>query len=123
MTALKSEGVRVYVADLDASAVEPENVATDAPVCLWFGAESEGVSAEARARADGVVCVPMLGFAQSLNVSVAAALALRPVCQNARHRGQDALLSAPERGRILEGWLQREEQHRRAIELSVGLGS
>ncbi|MEZ4240051.1 MAG: TrmH family RNA methyltransferase [Myxococcota bacterium] len=78
-------------------------------VCLWFGAELLGVSEEAaRAAADGVVCVPVLGMAQSLNVSVAAALALRPVADRARATGEGALLPAAERAAVLEGWLARE---------------
>ena len=65
----------------------PEAIPVDRPVCLWFGAELVGVSDAARAAADGVVQLPMMGFAQSLNVSVAAALALRPVADAARRLG------------------------------------
>ena len=86
----------------------PEAVPVDAPVCLWFGAELVGVSPVAREAADGVVQLPMYGFAQSLNVSVAAALVLRPVAEAARRLGPAAGLPEGERRRILSAWLTRE---------------
>ena len=115
IAALKAAGCRVYVADLVGTPVTPEEVPVDAPVCVWLGAELVGVSAEARAAADGVVAVPMRGMAQSLNVSVAAALTLRPVAERARTLGADALLGAAARESIREAWLAREEPYRAAL--------
>ena len=115
IAALRAEGVRIYVADLGGQAVPPEQVPVDAPVCLWFGAELVGVSEEARAAADGVVTLPMRGFSQSLNVSVAAAMALRPVAEAARALGSGALLPDDERAAILAGWVAREEAMRDGI--------
>ena len=113
---LRAEGVRVYVADLGGQAVPPEQVPVDAPVCLWFGAELVGVSDEARAAADGVVTLPMRGFSQSLNVSVAAAMALRPVADAARALGPSALLPSAQREAILARWLEREASIRQGIQ-------
>lgn len=107
--ALRRAGCKVYVADLVGDPVPPEHVPVDAPVCLWFGAELLGVSEEAREAADGVVSVPMRGMAQSLNVSVAAALALRPVVERARAMGAQAFLDPAERDGILADWLARED--------------
>jgi tRNA (guanosine-2'-O-)-methyltransferase len=47
-----------------------------APTALLFGNEDEGVSAEALAMADGNFLVPQVGFAESLNISVACAVTL-----------------------------------------------
>ncbi len=110
--ALRAQGARVFVADLD-GAYAPEQVPVDRPVCLWFGAELVGVSAEARAAADGVVTLPMHGFSQSLNVSVA--MALRPVAEAARALGDEALLPDARRREILARWLEREERVRDGI--------
>ena len=46
------------------------------PTALLFGNEDEGVSAEALALCDGNFVIPMVGFAESLNISVACAVAL-----------------------------------------------
>lgn len=115
LAALRSEGVAVWVADLEPGrSVPPEEVPVERPVCLWFGAELVGVSPEAREAADGVVHLPMVGMAQSLNVSVAAALALRPVTVAARASGPSALLPPEVRDGVLSRWTARDEARRRA---------
>jgi tRNA (guanosine-2'-O-)-methyltransferase len=110
LAALREAGCDVWVADLaDGPTVVPERVPLDRPVCLWFGAELLGVSAEARAAARGVVTVPMAGMAQSLNVSVAAAVVLRPVADRARALGAGALLPEAERAATLAAWRARDD--------------
>lgn len=115
MDALRRDGFRVFVADLEGDPKTPEELPLDRPICLWFGAELVGVSPEARAAADGVVTLPMRGMAQSLNVSVAAALALRPVAERARELGPSAFLSDDERAATLEAWIARDEALRGGI--------
>jgi tRNA (guanosine-2'-O-)-methyltransferase len=113
--AIHAQGYRIWCADLDEDAeakggpTAPEQVPLDEPVCIWFGAELVGVSATARAAAAGIVTVPMRGFAQSLNVSVAAAVTLRPIAEAARARGSEALLPPEEREQVWQAWLAREE--------------
>jgi len=46
------------------------------PVALLFGHEHEGPSRETLDSCDGTFRIPMAGFTQSFNVSVAAALLL-----------------------------------------------
>ena len=48
----------------------------DVPTAVIFGNEHAGVSAEAESLADGSYAIPMAGFVESLNVSVAAAVTL-----------------------------------------------
>ena len=91
----------------------------DRKVCLWFGAELVGVSPEVLAEADGVVTIPMLGFAQSLNVSVSAGMVLSNVAGRARALGREALLADEVREAQLKAWMDREDEvmlrlHRRA---------
>ena len=43
---------------------------------FFFGREKTGLSEEAMQRADGFVKIPMLGFSESFNISVSAALVL-----------------------------------------------
>jgi len=107
--AIRATGYQVWCADLADDAVPPEQVPIDRPVCIWMGAELVGVSPVARELCDGVVSIPMRGFAQSLNVSVAAALTLRPIAERARTLGPDALLDPEERERIWADWMAREE--------------
>jgi len=109
IAALKERGVALWVADLGEDSRSPEDLPLDRPVCLWFGAELVGVCEEARAHADGVMTIPMYGFSQSLNVSVAAALAVRAVCERARQEiGPRGLLDPEEQQLILREWQERE---------------
>jgi tRNA (guanosine-2'-O-)-methyltransferase len=110
VAALVGAGFSLWVADLDDSAKPPEAIPLDTPVCLWFGAELAGVDPVARAAAAGVVSVPMYGMAQSLNVSVAAALVLRAVAERARARGAGALLSPEVREATWARWVAREDR-------------
>ena len=115
VAAIRAQGYRIWCADLDEDAeanggpTAPEQVPLDQPVCIWLGAELVGVSETALDAADGIVTVPMRGFAQSLNVSVAAAVTLRPIAEAARLQGPNALLPSEEREQIWQSWLAREE--------------
>jgi len=107
--AIQGAGFDIWIADLADECLPPEQVPLDRPVCPWFGAELVGVGEAATRAATGVVSIPMRGLAQSLNVSVAAALTLRPIAERARTRlGDGALLGQAERARIWSSWLDRE---------------
>lgn len=108
IAALRDAGVALYVADLDDDAIAPQDLPLDRPICLWFGAELVGVSAAARAAADGVVTIPMHGMAQSLNVSVATAIALETVAERARREVPAPGLPADEVRATLDAWISRE---------------
>ena len=54
----------------------PEDLPSVDKVALVFGNEQSGVGRALRRLADGYFAIPMPGFAQSLNVSVAAAISL-----------------------------------------------
>ena len=112
---IKNQGYSLWVADFAVPPMSPEDMPLDKPVCIWFGAELEGVSLEARDAADGIVTIPMRGFSQSLNVSVASALILRTVCERARTvHGDRALLDPSVRDELWAEWKQREEVKRQS---------
>lgn len=73
--ALRSRGYRIFVASME-GALAPETLASEPRVAIVFGNEHAGVSQELRDLADGTYAIPMRGFVQSLNVSVAAAITL-----------------------------------------------
>lgn len=52
------------------------------PSALFFGTERDGLSEEIIKRADGFLKIPMVGFTESLNISVSAAI----IIQNLMHR-------------------------------------
>jgi len=72
---LHARGFRVLVASMHGT-IGPEELARIPHVAVVFGNEHAGVTPSLRALADGTYCVPMCGFVESLNVSVAAAITL-----------------------------------------------
>lgn len=98
---LRREGKKIYATHLDATAVPIEEVDFSEPCALVLGNEHWGCSPEMLAAADRRVILPMVGFVQSFNISVAGALALFAMFQSNQRRGRTCSLSAEER-EILE---------------------
>ncbi len=73
---LRSEGYAIYATHLDDRARSLGSLPFGGKVALVFGNEHRGVSPEALALADEAYAIPMRGFVQSLNVSVAAAISI-----------------------------------------------
>jgi tRNA (guanosine-2'-O-)-methyltransferase len=74
--ALRAKGFEVWAGHLDTRAIPYTSLPADRPVALLFGNEHEGPSAETLAACTGTFRIPMAGFTQSFNVSVAAGMAL-----------------------------------------------
>ena len=72
---LRERNYRVVVTHLDAQE-RLEDVDFTKPTALVFGNEANGVSDEMMSLADGQCIIPMTGFVESFNISVAAAVAL-----------------------------------------------
>lgn len=53
-----------------------DNLTIDNKIALVFGTEQKGLSQQAMEQADAYVYIPMLGFTQSLNISVCAAICM-----------------------------------------------
>ena len=74
---LKERGYKIAVTALDEENTMPlEELPIDNPVALCFGTEDMGVSEEAKQLSDYKIKIPMFGFTESFNVSVAAAICL-----------------------------------------------
>lgn len=71
---LKSDGYKIYVTHLDQKAKPLAEVDMSVPFAICFGNEKDGASPEILEMADERVYIPMQGFVQSFNISVAAAL-------------------------------------------------
>jgi tRNA (guanosine-2'-O-)-methyltransferase len=76
LVALKARGFAVYATHLGEGSCGLADLSFAGPVALVFGNEHAGVSQEARRLADRCFAIPMRGFSQSFNVSVAAAICL-----------------------------------------------
>lgn len=72
-----------------------------------FGVEKEGISDYIKEEADGFLKIPMVGFTESLNISVAAAIILQDVTSRAKQEGVEWQLNASEKQEIYEDWIQK----------------
>jgi tRNA (guanosine-2'-O-)-methyltransferase len=82
----------------------PETLPLDKPIALMFGVEREGLSDEAISLADNFLYIPMYGFAESLNVSVAVGISLFTITQRMRKMNNLPKLSNEEYYKILCKW-------------------
>jgi tRNA (guanosine-2'-O-)-methyltransferase len=77
---LAAQGFAVWAGHLGVEAQPYHAIPADGPVALLFGHEHEGPSAATLACCAGTFRIPMAGFTQSFNVSVAAGIALAQIC-------------------------------------------
>jgi tRNA (guanosine-2'-O-)-methyltransferase len=80
---MRRQKKRILVASVD-GATPIADLVGESGLALVFGNEHEGVSAEMRALADGAFAIPMYGFVESFNVSVAAALSISRLRRDGR---------------------------------------
>lgn len=73
---LRGQGMQILATHLSPQAVDFREIDYTRPTAILFGAEKRGISQQALALADRHIIIPMVGMAQSLNVSVASALIL-----------------------------------------------
>ncbi len=85
MMSLKSKGFELVVTDFSPNAIAIEDYQPQRPVALVMGTELTGISDVARELADVQVVIPMSGFSQSLNVSVATGIAVAQLSRKTMH--------------------------------------
>lgn len=85
ITQLRRSGYRIVVTSPHQSAPTPEEISLDSgPLALLFGTEKEGLTETALAMADESLRIPMVGFVESLNISVCAAISLQILARRLR---------------------------------------
>jgi len=75
-TKLRKRNFSIYATRIGTGSKSVYDLDLTKSVAFVFGNEHRGVSDEAARQADGLVCVPMFGMIESLNVSVACAVIL-----------------------------------------------
>lgn len=97
--ALRDAGYAIFVASMEGT-VSPADLAKRPKVAVVFGNEHRGPSPAMRERAEGTYAIPMRGFVESLNVSVAAAITLHALTTD-----RVGELSEGERDELVARWL------------------
>lgn len=112
-TELRERGLEVLVTSLSPDAVSYLEVDWTRPTAVVLGSEKTGCSPEMLAAADRLVTIPMLGFGQSFNVSVAAAVILAEAARQRRAAGMYEGSWSAEKQAIFDAWIDRELPSRR----------
>ncbi len=103
---LKKKKIKLAVTHLSATSKDPVEVDLAQPIALAFGNEHDGISKELLKAADFNLRLPMVGFVESFNVSVAAALLLYEAYRQREGRGmyETSQLKKGEMKKIMKSW-------------------
>lgn len=85
IAALKDKGYCIVATTPYQGSISLANFFPTAKTAICFGTEKEGLSEAVLQQADDFLTIPMVGFSESLNVSVAAAIILQTLTQRLRN--------------------------------------
>ncbi|MRX66079.1 TrmH family RNA methyltransferase [Maribacter sp. RZ05] len=74
---LREQGYRIVATTPHNDSCYLEDFKINEKTALFFGTEKEGLSEEVMGKADSFLKIPMVGFTESLNISVSAAIILQ----------------------------------------------
>ncbi|MGK9476646.1 TrmH family RNA methyltransferase [Melioribacter sp. OK-6-Me] len=106
---LHKEGFKVFASNLDKNARNLYDLDLTGKVALVFANEHRGISEEMKKYADGQFYIPMYGMIQSLNVSVAAAVALYEAQRQRKIKGMygKSELTEEEINKLIDSWCEK----------------
>lgn len=79
----------------------------DKKIALFFGTEKAGLSAEVMNNADGFLKIPMMGFTESLNISVSAAIIIQQLTSRLHKSKISWELTKEEQSEIKLEWTKK----------------
>ncbi len=105
---LKNKGYRIIATSPHYNDVDLENFDVNkGKFALMFGSEGPGLSKIALENADEFMKIPMLGFTESFNISVSAAIILHHLSSKMRHLNLNYKLTESEQDDTILEWLKR----------------
>lgn len=81
---LREKGYQIIATTPHINSTYLEDFDISKPSAIFFGTEKEGLSEEVMQNADGFLKIPMVGFTESLNISVSAAIIIQNLMQRLR---------------------------------------
>lgn len=113
---LKDRGYLLVATTPATGAYTPENIPLDKPLAFCFGTELTGISDTMREAADLQLRIPMFGFTESYNISVAAAITLYTVMQRLRQSTVNWQLQKDELMALKLAWARKTARSASALE-------
>jgi len=104
---LKRAGYRIVATSPNREGITPDNFDLDkGRFALMFGTELNGLTDHALELAEECIQIPMVGFTESYNISVSAAITLYSLRKRLEVSSLDWKLSEEERSELLLKWLR-----------------
>ena len=86
------------------------------PSAIFFGTEKDGLSEEVLNQADSYIKIPMVGFTESLNISVSGAICMYEISKRLKSSDINWQLSNQEKTDLLIEWAKKVVKRSEAIE-------
>ena len=112
---LKARGFRIVATSPHKSGYTPDSLPIDKPLAIVMGTELTGISDKLMSQVDDYVEIPMYGFSESFNVSVAASIALNRVRTRIEEAGVNNGLSEEEKQKLRMVWAYKTVKDAKAI--------
>ena len=104
---LRTEGYQIIATTPHTDSCLLQNFDISKKSAFVFGVEKAGISDYMMKEADGYLKIPMVGFTESLNVSVAAAIILNDLSTRLRHSNINWKLSEAEKNEKRLDWCKK----------------
>jgi tRNA (guanosine-2'-O-)-methyltransferase len=107
LTRLKNEGYQIIATSPHNNTCTLHDLNISKKSAFIFGVEKSGVSEEVLINSDEILTIPMVGFTESLNISVAAAIILENLTNKLRNSNYPWRLSEKEQEILYANWLEK----------------
>lgn len=104
---LKQKGYQIVATTPHKEDVLLQDFDVSKPSCFFFGREQDGLSEDVLNQADCYLKIPMVGFTESLNISVSAAIILQYVTIKLKQTDLPWQLNEGEKNEIKMSWIKR----------------
>jgi len=104
---LRAEGYKIIATTPHNDSCMVEDFDVNSKCALFFGSEKNGVSDSIMQQADGFIKIPMVGFTESLNISVSAAIILQTLTTKLRKSDIKWQLTAEEKEYYQLHWMKK----------------
>ncbi|WP_425638700.1 TrmH family RNA methyltransferase [Algoriphagus yeomjeoni] len=116
---LREKGYKIYGTSPLPGSISIYDLEPSEKIALVFGNEHDGISQEVHENVDGLVHIPMLGFTESFNISVAASISLYELVKKVKNYDHpDFYLTEEEKQLLRMKWyrsvVKRDDLHEKA---------
>lgn len=104
---LRNRGYQIVATTPHGESTALHDFNIDKPSAIFFGTEKDGLSEEILREADCSIRIPMVGFTESLNISVSAAIILQHITSVLKDSTINWELSIEEKENLKYEWLKK----------------